>query len=70
MSHGEKAKFIVMVSNSNGAGKEYHKVGEFYSEKCAYEFLRDFTRTNSYVQSAYVERVVSFKNNKRKQWEE
>lgn len=68
MAHGQKAKFIIMVSESNEVGKEYYKIGEEHNEKTAYEVLRKYTKEHPEVASAYVERIISFKNNKRKDW--
>lgn len=70
MAHGQQVKFVIMVSESNEVGKTYYKIGEEHKESTAYEVLRKYTKEHPEVASAYVERRVTLKNNKRKDWED
>lgn len=71
MAHGKQnIIYRVCVSSSNSVGKTYEVVGKFFTEKKAYAFLKDYTKTHREVMSAYIDKVVSFRNNKRQDWED
>lgn len=67
MAHGTTKCYLVYVSED---GKNYTRVFKTYKEKEAYQFRRDYSIKHPEIVSLYIDKVETFKNNKRKDWEE